>query len=718
MRTRKTIAALLAFAAAFVALEVNAYTRKSATWDEPIHLTSGYAALAEHDYRIDPSHPPFVRMWAALPLLFTGRPPIETGIIDRAAVSAWLPQAYGFAHRFLYVENDADRLLYRARFMIVLLGVVLGILLFCWVHEWLGFAPAVIALALFAMEPNMAAHATLVTTDLGLTCFVFGSVYFLWRTSRRMTAMNVAGLAVFVALALVTKFSAVVLLPVLAALLALMVRRRAMTAPAAGGVIAVVAGVAFVAVWLVYGMRYAPSASAGWVFQFQSSAFDRIQILPNAFTQGFFYNQASVQQIAGFLAGEYSADGWWYYFPFAFAIKTPLALLALLAGGAFVLWRRRADAAMRSFILIPIAAFFGVAMASGINIGLRHVLPVYPFVLLIAAAAVAALLERGRSGRLAVAAVVTILAVEFGTTYPNNLTFFNQLVGGPENGFRYLTDSNLGWGQNLKPLKAWMDRNGVEHINLAYFGQADPDYYMIDATYLPGAPEFALERIGRPRLPGYVAISSTVLSGVYLQPTWRLFYRPFLDMEPAALIGNSLRVYWVERWPEATGRYAEGTDVEVHRALADILLFGQQWPTRAQRHYREYLRYRPDDPEALVNAAIASLSINEAQEAITMLERAVAVDPAHGRARLALARALLIGRDVEAAAPHAERAVALHPQDPAAHELLGRVRAIQGEFAEAARLLQRTLELDPEHPEAPALLEKISAARRSTHAIR
>src|SRR5687768_1388459 len=111
MRTRKTIAALLAFAAAFVALEVNAYTRKSATWDEPIHLTSGYAALAEHDYRIDPSHPPFVRMWAALPLLFTGRPPIETGIIDRAAVSVWLPQAYGFAHRFLYVENDADRLL-------------------------------------------------------------------------------------------------------------------------------------------------------------------------------------------------------------------------------------------------------------------------------------------------------------------------------------------------------------------------------------------------------------------------------------------------------------------------------------------------------------------------------------------------------------------------------------------------------------------------------
>lgn len=709
MRTRPAVFALLAFTAAFVALELNAYTRKSATWDEPMHLTSGYAALAAHDHRIDPSHPPLVRMWAALPLLFTDHAPLDTRAIDHARGLEWLQGAYGFAHRFLYVDNDADRLLYRARFMIVLLGVVLGILLFCWVREWLGFAPAAVALALYAMEPNIAAHAALVTTDLGVTCFMFGAVYFLWRASRRMTAGNAAGVAVFVALAVVTKFSAIVLLPILGLLLALAVWRGAITVRAAGSLIAVAAAATFAAVWAVYGMRYAPGAPSDWVFRFRETALDRAQLLPNAFTQGFIYNQESAGQIGAFLAGEYSSDGWWYYFPFAFAIKTPIVLLTLLAGGLAVL-RRWPHETIRPFIVLPAAAYLAVAMASGINIGVRHILPIYPFVLLIASAAVAALLRRGRRGAVAVGAALALLAAEFGSAYPHNLTFFNQLVGGPENGFRYLTDSNLGWGQNLKPLKAWMDEHGVNHINLAYFGQADPDYYMIDATYLPGVPAFAIDRVTRPQLPGYVAISSTVLSGVYLAPPWRLFYRPFLDLEPQAVIGNSLRVYWVERWPEATGRYTEAIDVAAHRTLADILLFGQQWPTRALRHYREYLKYRPDDADALMNAAIASLSASQPTDAVVMLERAITVDPQHAGAHLALARVLLMGRDVEAAAPHAARAVALNAQDPSAHELLGRVRAVQGEFAEATRLFQRTLELDPAHADARILLEQVARA--------
>ena len=71
--------------------------------------------------------------------------------------------------------------------MNVLLGVVLGLLLFCWVGEWLGFRAAVVALGLYTIEPNIAAHSSLVTTDLGVTCFMFGAVYFLWRTSRRLT---------------------------------------------------------------------------------------------------------------------------------------------------------------------------------------------------------------------------------------------------------------------------------------------------------------------------------------------------------------------------------------------------------------------------------------------------------------------------------------------------------------------------------------------------
>jgi hypothetical protein len=632
MRTRTTVFALLVFTAAFVALELNAYTRKSATWDEPMHLTSGYAALAAQDHRIDPSHPPLVRMWAAVPLLFTDHAPLDTRAIDNARGLEWLQGAYGFAHRFLYVDNDADRLLYRARFMIVLLGVALGMLLFCWVREWLGVAPAVVALALYAMEPNIAAHAALVTTDLGVTCFMFGAVYFLWRASRRMTPANAAGVAVFVALALVTKFSAIVLLPILGLLLALAVWRGTITGRAAGGLVAMTATAAFAAVWAVYGMRYTPGAAPGWVFRFRETVLDSAQLLPNAFTQGFIYNQASAGQIAAFLAGEYSSEGWWYYFPFAFAIKTPIALLALLAGGVAVL-RRWPHEAVRPFIVVPVAAYLAVAMASDINIGIRHILPIYPFVLLIAAAAVAALLRRGRRGAVAVGAMLALLAVEFGSAYPHNLAFFNQLVGGPENGFRYLTDSNLGWGQNLKPLKAWMDEHGVNHINLAYFGQADPDYYMIDATYLPGVPEFAIERVTRPQLPGYVAISPTVLSGVYLAQPWRLFYRPFMDMEPQAVIGNSMRVYWVERWPEATAERAADLPVQAHLMLADALLYAQQWPDHAVVHYREYLETRPHDTGALLNAGVALTSMGDVSQGVATFQRVLLIDPGNAQAQ-------------------------------------------------------------------------------------
>lgn len=728
MRRRTTVVVLLAFAVGFVALEVNGYTRQSATWDEPIHLTAGYAALAQQDFRVDPSHPPFLRIWAALPLLLFDRLTLDTATIDRTPIPEWFEKAYAFAHQFMYVDNDADRLLYAARFMVVLLGVALGVLLFCWVKEWLGFLPAVSVLAFYTLEPNLTAHASLVTTDFGVTLFTFGAVYFLWRCCHHRTALNLMGLTTCFALAIVTKFSAILLAPIVALLLGTAVVRRDMTARAACGIAGVLAVATFVAVWTVYGFRYAPSASPGWSLQLHETPMaqsapvlagvvrwsDSYHVLPNAFTQGFLYNQTSVQELGAFLAGRYSTDGWWYYFPFAFLIKTPLALLALICVGVFAYAKRGHDLGLsnQAFVVVPIAVYLGVAMTSGINIGLRHILPIYPFVLLIAAAAVKELAARNRVGRLVAGTLAVVWVAEFATAYPYTLTFFNQLVGGPQNGFRYLADSNLGWGQTLKPLKQWMDRNGVSHVNLAYFGQADPAYYRINCTHLPGAPSFAIESVARPRLPGFVAIGSTVLSGVYLPPHLRLFYKPFQDLAPVAVIGNSMRVYWVDRWPETTGRYADITDIDAHRTLADALLFGQQWPTRALRHYREYLKHRPDDTDVLVNAAIALAAAGESEEAILTLRRAVDTKPDDGRARLMLARALFGDGDLDGSALHAEQAVTLASDSADAHDLLGRVRAVQGRMGEAEAEFERALRIDPTHAEARDHLSRIQGRTR------
>ena len=548
------------FAVVFILLTTISYTQKSAVWDEPIHIADGYVSLVAQDFRVDPEHPPFLRMWAALPLLGL-QPRFTTAVIDATPPSLWARSPFQFGGRFLYQDNDADRLLMRTRFMMVLLGVGLGVLLFVWAREWLGFWPAVVALTLFTFEPNILAHSSLVTTDIGFTCFMFGTLYFIWRMSREPAAGNVAGLVVFFALAAVSKYSAIVLAPIVVVLLAAAVWRGRLTAAAAAGTIALITVAAWLAIWAVYGFRWAPETAGQWVYAFQNDAFvqqaepglmrvvawiDSLHLLPNAYSQGFLFGQAKSVR-PEFFAGEFGQHGWWSYFPVAIAIKTPIAFLALAAIGAVVaIARRRGLDGFGVFCVIaPLTLFLFAAMTSTLNIGVRHVLPIYPLMMLLAGvAAREALTARATLWRGALVAVVAAGVLETARVYPDNLTFFNALAGGPSGGGAYLTDSNLDWGQDLKPLKRWMDANQVSHINLAYFGTASPVYYGIHCTLLPGATAYGGG--ATVQLPGYVAISDTVLNGVYLGERERAFYQPFKGRTPTASIGNSIHVFWVD----------------------------------------------------------------------------------------------------------------------------------------------------------------------------
>jgi len=563
----RTAVVLSVFAVVFFTLEVTSYTQKSATWDEPQHVMAGYLALARRDYRTDPEHPPFLRMWAALPLLAIPGIKLNTSIIERTSPSDWVGLGqFVFCHQSMYRDNDADRLLYAARFMIVALGVLLGMLVFCWVNEWLGFWPAIVTLAFYEIEPNIAAHSSLVTTDFAAACFIFATIYFVWRVCRQPSRANIAGLVAFFVLANISKFSALILGPIVLVLLAVgLLRPRTLTLAKALGIVALLAVATWLAIWAVYGFRYAPSRSEAWLFQLQNyplvqqriprmaslaAWIDTHHLLPNAYTQGFMLGQAKAQTRAAFLAGNYSTDGWWYYFPAAFLIKTPAALVILLVSGLVVYATRWQQLGLKNevFVVLPIVLYLGSAMVARLNIGLRHILPIYPFVLLLAAAAVKELLDaRQRGGWIVLGLLAAFWLFEFGRAYPSNLAFFNQFVGGPRNGYKYLADSNLDWGQDLKPLKNWMARNNVTHINLAYFGTADPSYYDIDCTYLPGTDFPGEGLVKPPQLPGYVAISATVLEGVYLSDQGREFYKPLREMVPIADIGHSIHVYWVER---------------------------------------------------------------------------------------------------------------------------------------------------------------------------
>jgi 4-amino-4-deoxy-L-arabinose transferase-like glycosyltransferase len=352
----------------------------------------------------------------------------------------------------LYVANDADHLLYAARFMIVLLGVLLGVLLFCWARELFGFLVAAIVLGLYTIEPNLLAHARLVTTDFGVTCFVFGTMYFLWRTARRLSVGNLCGLAGFFVLTYVSKYSAVLLGPIVLALLAVracqprpwptnigrqtqLTSWRQRMAVALAVFVALVA-LAWGAIWAAYGFRYLPSDVPGWRMEFNTEAgvrertptitravawVEAHRLLPNAYSQGFLLGQVKAQKRSGFLAGSYSTTGWWWFFPFAFLIKTPISVQLLFVTGVVlsaVRWRRFLDDT--AFALLPLAGFLGAAITAKLNIGARHILPIYPFALLLAGVAIAELCtERRRPFRVLLGALCLFAVLEFTSVCPH-----------------------------------------------------------------------------------------------------------------------------------------------------------------------------------------------------------------------------------------------------------------------------------------------------------
>lgn len=552
------------FCVVFVALSMASYTRTSAVWDEPVHLVAGSAALINHDYRFDPEHPPLLRMWAALPMAMTGAAPFDVSMIERIAPAVWARELHIYASNLLYDGRDADHLLYQSRFMIVLLGCALGAVVFLWALEWAGAVPATVALALLALEPNLSAHFGLVTTDAGFTLLAFAATYALWRTVRQWSWPHVAQTCVLFALAVIAKFTAVLLCGSMLLLIVASAAARRLTLGRALGLIALLGASAFAAIWAIYGFRYAPSADPAWLFAFHRDPeivrlvpglsslvgwIDAHHLLPNAFSEGFLIGQSKAVDRPAYLLGTIAPGGWWYFFPVAILVKTPIAILALaIAGAAFAISRFRADALSAAFVVLPIVVFLGAAMTTHINIGLRHVLPIYPFLMLLTAGAIRWVMTwKPALVRAVITLAIVGTAAESARAYPDTLAFFNTAAGGPDGGSAYLVDSSLDWGQDLKPLKSWMDAHGVSYINLAYFGTAKPAYYGIQATEMPGSAYYAGR--GEMRLPGYVAVSQTILRGVYLTPSERRLYATFANRVPVDNVGHSISIFWVEgRW--------------------------------------------------------------------------------------------------------------------------------------------------------------------------
>jgi hypothetical protein len=247
-----------------------------------------------------------------------------------------------------------------------------------------------------------------------------------------------------------------------------------------------------------------------------------------------------------FFLGKYSHEGWWNYFLIVFLIKTPLctialviASLALYKAGSVLRWREVV------FLLAPVILFFAVTSQSKLAIGVRHILPVYPFLFVLTARLATIRLHRAWLAPLLIGAPALLTAISSLRIAPHQLAYFNEIVGGPEQGYRYLSDSNVDWGQDLQGLKAYMEREQLPIIYLSYFGPAPPSYYGIRHQYVPGTGNLEWSPPGDKVPPGarrkLLAISVYNLQDV--STTDNPLFRWLWTRQPVAKIGYSIFIY-------------------------------------------------------------------------------------------------------------------------------------------------------------------------------
>ena len=548
---------------------------KSPTFDEPLHAARSYVILTTGDWRMQAGHLPLVhRLIGPSFWLLHSRP-------DPRTLPGWnLPSHVELAREvFCAFGLHPDVLIFPLRVVVMGLTLLLGATLYRWAAEWHGPLGGLLALFVYTFSPNMLAHGRLVTTDLALTCFFFLAVYTFQRLLVQPTVGRSIGAGLALGLALSSKASALLLIPVFVLLTLLrsggpstalhfdwaQYKRRSSgdalslskgqgsghrlgpdtTKPPRNfqdwfhrlasyvGWFVLTGLVALFVVWVLYGLEIGPWAE-GW------------PALPlPAYVKTLLYVQHHGQRgHPAFLTERRSGGGWWQYFPIALALKTPLPILiGALGGTVLLLWRRRWWAVLTG--ILPAALFFTVAVFSSLNIGYRHVLPVVPF-LILTSAALAEL--PWRRATIIVLGIGMALWLSVGTLgiYPDYLAYFNELAGGPDGGRRYLTDSNLDWGQDLIRLRDYLQDRDIEKVYFSYFGNVDPAAYGIRYTPLPSHLSLGEVEGFTPFAPspGFYALSVTNLSGQYLVENPSVLDW-FNHQTPIASIGHSINLYRV-----------------------------------------------------------------------------------------------------------------------------------------------------------------------------
>lgn len=588
--------------ATMFALSFAAMIGDSAITDEIAHIPSGYSYLKYGDYRLNPEHPPLIKELAAFPLLFLDlKFPIDQPAWTQSVNGQW-----DSGWNFLYnIGNNADKMLFASRLPVLLLAIGLGYVIYEFCRRRYGNETALLALILYAFSPNIIAHDHYVTTDLGIAAFTFFAFiaffYFLQRRSRK----SIIVLAIFFALAQLAKFSAIILLPYFGLLLILKIifdkrpptwlsRARHWLVPF---FVAMVGALALI--WLFYtpatvnmpnhvqDSLIRGSLPDGYYTRY-GQYLVKLNDIPGMkpivqFALGIFMVSDRVQSgNTTYFLGDVTNQSFFWYFPVSFVMKTPIPMLIMILVGLGLaiwqyaqkiptkVWQKLGQYTRNNFVELAFGGFIifysYLSIKGNLNLGIRHLFPMMPMIFILVAKKTidfGKLLTKPRHKRVykigLLGLSVWYIATAF-VVYPNYLPYINGLFGGSSEAYRYMSDSNVDWGQDLKRFVKYVDNNPqIDKIALDYFGGGLPQYYLCDRKFDSNGAmrtdansydcknsKLLVWHVGDGVPPtAYIAVSETLLENDIYSARQRgdSGYAWLRAQTPIAKIGDSIYVY-------------------------------------------------------------------------------------------------------------------------------------------------------------------------------
>jgi len=573
------------------------------TTDESPHIVSGYSYLKLQDMRLNPEHPPLIKDIAAIPLLFQD----INFPVKHPAWTSMVNAQWDLGPQFLYRSgNDADKLIAWGRIGPILLMLLFGWFVFRWARELFGTKWGLFTLSLFVFSPTIMAHGRLVTTDIAAAFAFFIAIYYYVKFLKNPSNKNLLLAGVAFAIAQLLKFSLVILVGFLPAITALWIllnlrsinifRRDVFRAIIFWKLrffaILIITALFILPVYQFHVLNYPPEKQAEDIQHILLS--NKFPVLTDAlvwmtdkpilraYAQYFLGVFMVFMRVAGgnttYFLGEVSNQAWLHYFPVVFLLKVPAALLMFILLSIATL-KMRLYGIFKSIgikntlgsllnkiqenfdevaMLLFIIFYWLISITGNLNIGVRHVLPTFPFIYLLIAGQMKRWLQgapevknifpltaviqlisyylKNAGKAMFIAALLAWYLISFMGIYPHYLAYFNEFAGGPANGYKHVVDSNLDWGQDLKRLSKFVEEKNIDHIKVDYFGGGDVKYYLGDKAEIWHADDG--------ETTGWLAVSATFLqtSRTYHPASYIWLY----DKEPVAKIGYSIFVYNIE----------------------------------------------------------------------------------------------------------------------------------------------------------------------------